>query len=77
MLSREVVAAVAAGTFHLYAVQRIEEAAELFTGIPTGERGADGKFPEGSLYGKTEATLRGYAETMREFGRWMEKKEGE
>jgi predicted ATP-dependent protease len=75
MLSREVIEAVAAKRFHICAIRRVEDAAELFTGLAAGERGADGRFPEGSLYARVEGTLRGYAETMRAFGRGAEKKD--
>jgi lon-related putative ATP-dependent protease len=49
MLHPEVVAAVEQGKFHIYAVETMDQALELFTGLPAGQRGEDGAFPEGSV----------------------------
>ncbi len=67
MLADEVVAAVAAGDFHVWAVESVDEGIELFTGCPAGARGADGRFPEGSVHRRVEDRLRGYADSMRDF----------
>jgi hypothetical protein len=67
MLADEVVAAVAAGEFHVWAVENVDEGIELLTGCPAGERGADDAFPEGSVHGRVEDRLRGYADRLREF----------
>ena len=42
MLRSDVVAACDEGTFHVYAVDRIHEAIELFFGMPAGDRDGDG-----------------------------------
>ncbi|MGH2534438.1 MAG: Lon protease family protein [Thermomicrobiales bacterium] len=68
MLKDEVVAAVRAGTFHVWAVQRIDEGIEILTGNPAGERGADGTYPEGSVHRLVQDRLRGYADQARAFG---------
>ncbi|KHK01951.1 Lon protease family protein [Desulfovibrio sp. TomC] len=57
MLDDEVMAAVAAGQFHIHPVTTIEEAMEILTGIPAGVRGADGTFPPGSLYAQVDERL--------------------
>jgi predicted ATP-dependent protease len=57
MLSDEVVEAVAAGEFHIYPVENIEKAMEVLTGVPAGERGEDGKYPEGTLYRRIDDRL--------------------
>ena len=57
MLDGEVVEAVRQGRFHIFPVRRIEEAMEILTGIPAGQRGADGSFPSGSLYGLVDERL--------------------
>ena len=57
MLDDEVMAAVAAGQFHIFPVTTIEEAMEILTGLPAGLRGADGKFPMGSLYALVDERL--------------------
>jgi lon-related putative ATP-dependent protease len=67
MLADEVVAAVAAGDFHVWAVETVDEGIELLTGCPAGARGADAAFPEGSVHRRVEDRLRGYAALLREF----------
>ncbi len=62
ILDPEVLAACEAGRFHLYAVQRIEDALELLSGIPAGERGEDGACPADSLMGRVAARLVKWAE---------------
>jgi lon-related putative ATP-dependent protease len=57
MLRNDVVTAVEAGTFHIYPVKTIDEGIELLTGMPAGERQADGNFSEGSVNRKVEAKL--------------------
>ncbi|MCA9729058.1 MAG: AAA family ATPase, partial [Candidatus Eisenbacteria bacterium] len=69
MLEQEVVEDCRAGRFHVYAISRFEEALELLSGVPIGTRGADGRFPEDSLYGRIEDKLYFYAERMKEHGR--------
>ena len=49
MLSDEVVAAVAAGQFHIYAVEKADQALALLTGIEVGEADENGDYPEGTL----------------------------
>ncbi|MEW5770022.1 MAG: ATP-binding protein [Pseudomonadota bacterium] len=49
MLRRDVVEACAAGRFHIYAVQTVDEAIELLTGVPAGEADEEGMVPEGTI----------------------------
>lgn len=49
MLDDEVVEAVRDGKFHIYAVKTVDEGIAILTGIPAGERGEDGKYPEGTI----------------------------
>ena len=65
MLSEEVVEAVRAGEFRIWAVHTIEEGIELLSGCPAGQRSPDGCYPEGSVYQLVEERLRGYAEHLR------------
>jgi lon-related putative ATP-dependent protease len=67
MLADEVVAAVAAGDFHVWAVESVDEGIELLTGCPAGARGGDGVFAEGSVHRRVEDRLRGYADLLRDF----------
>ena len=57
MLRRDVVEAVQAGKFHVYAVETIDQGIEILTGIPAGERDASGRFPEGSVNQRVETRL--------------------
>jgi len=65
MLREDVVAAVAAGRFHVYPVATIDQGAALLTGLAAGERGADGRFPPASLNGRVEQRLAEFAERAR------------
>jgi predicted ATP-dependent protease len=57
MLREDVVSAVAAGEFHVYAVRTIDEAISLLTGEPAGERDEHGNFPQGSVNARVEQRL--------------------
>ena len=46
----------------------VDEGIELLTGVPAGERAADGKFPEGSVNRRVEDRLIALAERRRPFG---------
>ncbi|MBN1285523.1 MAG: AAA family ATPase [Anaerolineae bacterium] len=49
MLRDEIIEAVAAGTFHLWAVETIDQGLEVLTGMPAGELQEDGVYPEGTV----------------------------
>lgn len=57
MLNDEVVDAVKAKKFHIYAIERVEEAVELMMGVPAGKVRKDGRFPEGTVFGKVQHNL--------------------
>jgi len=61
MLRRDVVDAVRAGKFLIYAVETIDQGIELLTGVSAGEADTSGKFPEGSVNQKVEARLMEFA----------------
>jgi hypothetical protein len=44
-----VVAAVRADTFHVWAVRTVDEGLAVLSGREAGERGADGRYPDGSF----------------------------
>jgi predicted ATP-dependent protease len=67
MLRRDVVDAVAAGKFHVSAVETIDEGIELLAGLPAGVRDGSGAFPEGTLNGKVEQRLVTLARQARAF----------
>lgn len=68
MLHADVVEAVRQGQFHIYAVATIPEGIEILTGVAAGERGRDGRFPKGSVFGLVDGALRDYARKARTFG---------
>ncbi len=63
MLDSEVVEAVRERRFHLYAVRTVEEALARLTGQVVGERGADGEYPEGTVFARVAAKLKRFAES--------------
>jgi predicted ATP-dependent protease len=67
MLRREVVEAVRQGRFHVYAIEDVDEGLELLTGAPAGERGAGGRFPDGTVNARVEARLAAFAQQARAF----------
>ncbi|HEY9145209.1 MAG TPA: AAA family ATPase, partial [Thiobacillus sp.] len=64
MLRRDVVEAAAAGRFHIYAVETVDEALELLTGIPVGLPDT-----EGSLNQRVAQRLKHLAELRRAYAR--------
>ncbi|CAN5513530.1 ATP-binding protein [soil metagenome] len=67
MLRHDVVAAVEAGQFAVYAVEHIDQGIEILTGVPSGERDAMGNYPEGSINARVEKRLLAMAEKLKEF----------
>ena len=68
MLRRDVVEACRAGRFAVYPVRHVDDGIELLTGLPAGEKGADGSYPEGSVNARVQARLDAFAERRRAFG---------
>jgi len=68
MLRHDVIEAVAADKFHIYAVSTIDQGIEILTGLPAGERDATGQFPSGTVNHRVEQRLSDYAERLRGFG---------
>lgn len=66
MLHQDIVQAAGEGRFAIYPVESVEQALELFTGVPAGQRGEDGGFPPDTVYGKAEAELIRLRELARE-----------
>jgi lon-related putative ATP-dependent protease len=77
MLRHDVVEAVEAGQFHIYPMRTVDQAIELLTGIPAGERDEEGNFPEGSINQRVESRLIELAEKQRAFSAPTKGKEGE
>ena len=68
MLAHEVVEAVRAGQFHVWAVRTVEEGIELLTGRKAGKRRSDGTFPPDSVNALVAETLSGYVDQLRGLG---------
>jgi len=67
MLDNEVIAAVAAGTFHVWSASTIEQGIELLTGVPAGAPNAEGEFPVDSVFAKVAERLeRYYKESLKD-----------
>ncbi len=66
MLREDVVEAARDGGFHLHAVATVDEGIALLTGRPAGERGPDGRYPEGSVNAAVEAALASNIARLRE-----------
>lgn len=77
MLREDVVEAVRAGKFHIYPVKAVDEGIELLTGVPFGEMGEDGDYPEGTISGAVQQRLQELAEGWQEFYRREGEGEGE
>ena len=69
MLEEPVIEAVRDGRFHVWAVESVDEGIELLTGMPAGERDADGSYPEGTLHRRVQDRLTAMARAAREWGR--------
>jgi predicted ATP-dependent protease len=68
MLRREVIDACAARQFAIFPVNTINEGIALLTGLPAGERAADGTYPPNSINRRVEDRLRVFANIRRSFG---------
>ncbi|WP_137387819.1 Lon protease family protein [Rhodoligotrophos defluvii] len=67
MLREDVVEAVAAGQFHVYPIETIDQGIEVLTGRAAGERGPDGRFPPDTVNALVEAKLESYAALRHRF----------
>ena len=67
MLREDVVEAVRDNKFTVYAIATIDEAIELLTGRPAGQRGDDGEFPADSVNRGVELQLVHFAKQRKHF----------
>jgi len=75
MLRRDVVEAVAAGRFHIYKVESVDQAIELLTGVPAGIADASGAFPEGCLNQRVARRLDELLELRQKYARRGKRKD--
>jgi predicted ATP-dependent protease len=64
MLKDDVLDAVKAGQFHIYAVRTIEEGIELLSGMAAGSRNPDDRYPEDTVFGRVDKKLQAYHQTQ-------------
>ena len=57
MLSDEVLATIAAGTFTLYPISDVDQAIEIFTGVKAGRKLKSGLWQKGSVHDRVDITL--------------------
>ena len=67
MLKNEVVEAIRAESFVIYAVSSVDEAVALLTGVAAGARSAEGNYPPESVNGRVEETLIRFARDLQRF----------
>ncbi len=67
MLNRDVIEAVQAGKFHVWAVKTVDEGMEILTGVKAGRPSATGKFPVGTINRLVADRLDEMAQTLREY----------
>lgn len=67
MLRDEVVDAVRAGKFHIYAISTVDEGIELLTGVTAGQPDKNGRYLEGTINARVLRTLRAYSERVRDW----------
>lgn len=82
MLRRNVVEAAELGRFQIYAVENVDQAIAILTGVPAGEADASGNYPEGSVNRRVAARLAELSEIRKSFARQTKttvkkKKEGD
>jgi predicted ATP-dependent protease len=76
MLRGDVIEAVSKGQFRIYAIDHVDEAMELLTGLAAGKRSGNGAFEDGSVNANVETRLRDFADALRDFMRPADIDEG-
>ncbi|HEY8487215.1 MAG TPA: Lon-insertion domain-containing protein, partial [Limnochordales bacterium] len=69
VLDDEVVQAVRDGLFHIYPVRTVDEGIQILTGVPAGEPGPDGTYPDETVNGRVFRRLEEMARRMAEYGK--------
>lgn len=65
-LSDEIIEAVKANKFHIYAIKTIDEGIEILTGVPSGKKDKNGNFPAGTVNCLAYEKLKKYSMIARE-----------
>jgi predicted ATP-dependent protease len=66
MLNDEVIDAVAAGRFHIWSVETIEQGIEILTDMKAGQRDKHGEFPKKTVFHLVDKRLAEIEERMQE-----------
>lgn len=64
VLHDEILAAVKAAQFHIYAVKTIDDGIELLTGVPAGVIQDNGTYPEGTIHNLVQKKLKKFTDTV-------------
>ncbi len=75
MLKKEVIDAVKESKFRVYAVKTVNEALEILTGLPAGERKEDGTYPENTFNFLVDKRLKEMSKKLKTEDKGEEKKE--
>jgi lon-related putative ATP-dependent protease len=67
MLRQDVIDAVDAGRFRVYAARDVEQVMALLSGMPAGERDAQGRYPEDSFNGRIQHRIQQLVELRKRF----------
>jgi lon-related putative ATP-dependent protease len=76
MLRRDVVAACAAGRFHVWSADRVDDALETLTGMPAGDSDDGGDFPDGTVNAAVMRQLVEFAVIAERFGELIDDADG-
>lgn len=74
MLRKDIVENAAAGKFHIYPVQTIDQGMEILTGVPAGEKIKAGTYPQGTVNYLVDQKLLDLAKKMKAFEAEEEKR---
>jgi len=77
MIRKEVLQAVKAGTFQVYAVSTVDDAVSILTGMNAGERRTDGAWPEGTFNFLVDKRLKEMAKKLKADEKGEKEKEPE
>jgi len=69
MLRSDIVAAVREGSFHIHAIENVDQALEILTGETAGVSAADGSYPSGTINHRVALKLAEFAEKLAAFAR--------
>ncbi len=67
MLDREVIEAVRAGRFNVWAIRSVDEGMEILTGVQAGKPGTGGQYPPGTVNRLVADRLAEMARTLRDY----------